>query len=352
MVPFFSICIPNFNYGDYIGDTIKSVLSQDFTDFEVIVVDNASTDNSWEVIRGFAASDPRIKPFRNNFNVGFAPNLQKASEKAVGHYVIMLSSDDLMKAGALKTYHQIISSENQFENNIVLHAAADHVDSDGRFKRLSYRFRENESLDNLSSYFVTDNNPLDGRQVRQTGHKLLRLSLLHAYSPATFCSTCYARQLWEKAGGYDVGYQYQPDTAFLFKILSLNPEVVYVNSSLFAYRIHGNNQNSNAIAKGAIKQQLDKYQMSYSISDSVLKRLQLERKDVEKAFLQEYCFKESLRTMRLGYKLRAFKIFSFAFSTYPARAFTSLWMYIALLANMVSFILVWVPGFRFKRITS
>jgi hypothetical protein len=128
--------------------------------------------------------------------------------------------------------------------------------------------------------------------------------------------------------------------------------MVYVNTSLFAYRIHSNNQNSNAIAKGAIKQQLDKYQMSYSISDTVLKQLNLERKDVESAFLREYCFKESLRTMRLGYKLRAFKIFSFAFSTYPVRAITNGWLYITLLANMLSPILVWVPGFRFKQVSS
>ena len=50
----FSICIPNFNYGGYIGRTIDSVLNQDYQNFEIIIVDNASTDNSWEVISSYA----------------------------------------------------------------------------------------------------------------------------------------------------------------------------------------------------------------------------------------------------------------------------------------------------------
>ena len=61
--PNFSICIPNYNYGKYIGDTLKSVLSQTYQNFEVIVVDNASTDDSLEVVKSF--KDDRIKLFIN-----------------------------------------------------------------------------------------------------------------------------------------------------------------------------------------------------------------------------------------------------------------------------------------------
>ena len=71
--PNFSICIPNYNYGKYIGDTIQSVLNQTYQNFEIIIVDNASTDDSIEIIKSF--KDKRIKLFLNKYNIGFAPNL-------------------------------------------------------------------------------------------------------------------------------------------------------------------------------------------------------------------------------------------------------------------------------------
>src|SRR5689334_11988186 len=91
--PFFSVCIPCFNHGRYLGETISSVLEQDFDDFEVLVADNASTDNSKEVARSFC--DPRIQLLENRYNIGFAPNLQRVTETAKGKFMILLSSDDL-----------------------------------------------------------------------------------------------------------------------------------------------------------------------------------------------------------------------------------------------------------------
>ncbi len=90
----FSICIPNYNYGDYIGRTIASVIDQDDRDFEILVSDNRSSDDSIDVIKGF--NDPRIKLHVNACNVGFAGNLDKAASMATGDVMILLSSDDVM----------------------------------------------------------------------------------------------------------------------------------------------------------------------------------------------------------------------------------------------------------------
>src|SRR5512142_3007624 len=98
--PAFSICIPNFNYARYIGETIKSVLDQTYPNYEIVVVDNASTDNSVEIVRSFGSD--RIRLFQNEYNVGFAPNLDRAAMRALHPYIIMLSSDDLMRPTALE----------------------------------------------------------------------------------------------------------------------------------------------------------------------------------------------------------------------------------------------------------
>ena len=100
--PTFSVCIPNYNYARYVGETIRSVLDQTYPHFEVVVVDNASTDASLDVIRSF--HDPRIRVFANRYNIGFAPNLQKATAYARNEYLNLLSADDVMRPDALERY--------------------------------------------------------------------------------------------------------------------------------------------------------------------------------------------------------------------------------------------------------
>src|SRR5690349_10985865 len=73
-----SVCIPNFNYGRYLRAAIESVLGQSHQDFEIVIADNASTDDSVEVVESFR--DPRIRLRRNRTNVGFAPNVDRTTE--------------------------------------------------------------------------------------------------------------------------------------------------------------------------------------------------------------------------------------------------------------------------------
>src|SRR3954468_2214109 len=132
-IPFFSICIPCFNHAEYIGKTIRSVLEQDFDDFEIIVADNASTDNSLEIVRSFL--DRRIRIIENKYNIGFAPNLQRVTETARGRFINVLSSDDLMNQGALRTYANVIAMHPERRSEIVLMSDAWEIDQSGRVTR-------------------------------------------------------------------------------------------------------------------------------------------------------------------------------------------------------------------------
>lgn len=95
-MPKVSILIPVFNRETFVADCIQSALSQTFTDFEVIVVDNASTDRSWEVAKAFASLDPRVRVFRNDSNLGPVRNWQRCLDNATGEFVKFLFSDDLI----------------------------------------------------------------------------------------------------------------------------------------------------------------------------------------------------------------------------------------------------------------
>lgn len=94
--PQVSILIPVYNRENFIAHCIESALSQTFTDLEVIVVDNASTDRTWDICQYYAGIDSRVRIFRNDENVGPVRNWLRCVAEAQGEYGKILFSDDLM----------------------------------------------------------------------------------------------------------------------------------------------------------------------------------------------------------------------------------------------------------------
>lgn len=94
--PAVSILIPVYNRKAFIGPCVESALSQTFPDFEVVIVDNASTDGTWELLQTYARRDARIRLFRNEINIGALRNWARCFEEARGEYGKILFSDDLM----------------------------------------------------------------------------------------------------------------------------------------------------------------------------------------------------------------------------------------------------------------
>ncbi len=94
-----SVCIPVYNGERTIAETIKSVLSQSLRDFELLVVDNASVDNTVSVVKGF--NDTRIRLVVNKRNLGCGMNLEECKRQAAGDILFFLSADDLAQKDAL-----------------------------------------------------------------------------------------------------------------------------------------------------------------------------------------------------------------------------------------------------------
>ena len=95
-MPEVSILVPVFNRESLVSAAITSALAQTLTDIEVIVVDNCSTDNTAEVVRTVAASDPRVHFFTNDRNLGPVGNWIACAEKATAPISKLLFSDDLI----------------------------------------------------------------------------------------------------------------------------------------------------------------------------------------------------------------------------------------------------------------
>jgi len=108
-VPTFSILINNYNYETYIHETIESVLNQSFTDFELIIVDDGSTDNSKNIINSF--KDERIKTIFKK-NAGQASTLNIGFKLSRGTYVSFLDSDDLFDKDKLAQVLDVFKNNN------------------------------------------------------------------------------------------------------------------------------------------------------------------------------------------------------------------------------------------------
>jgi glycosyltransferase involved in cell wall biosynthesis len=89
-----TIATISYNSSQYIKYAIESVLCQSFTDFEYIISDDCSTDNTWEIIKEY--KDPRIRCWRNDKNLGEYPNRNKTLFEAKGEYIIWLDGDDIL----------------------------------------------------------------------------------------------------------------------------------------------------------------------------------------------------------------------------------------------------------------
>ncbi|MDQ2901834.1 MAG: glycosyltransferase [Acidobacteriota bacterium] len=96
-----SILVPVYNREAFLAACLESACAQTVRDFEVVVVDNASTDGTWDICRQFAGRDSRVRIFRNAENLGPVRNWRRCFDEARGELGKVLFSDDLMSSDFL-----------------------------------------------------------------------------------------------------------------------------------------------------------------------------------------------------------------------------------------------------------
>ena len=141
-----SIITPNWNCGRFIAETIESVLAQTYTEWELLIQDDCSTDNSMEVVWEYAKRDARIKIEVNPKNLGAAITRNHALARAKGRWIAFLDSDDLWTSDKLEhqlkfmvvrkvafTYHEYTEIDEQ-SNGLGVHVSGKaHVGKWGMF---------------------------------------------------------------------------------------------------------------------------------------------------------------------------------------------------------------------------
>ncbi len=309
----FSVCIPNYNYERYLGRTIQSVLDQSHPDFEILVSDNASTDRSVEIARGFG--DPRIQVTINACNVGFAANLDRAARMASGDWMLMLSSDDMLRPNALATYQALFDALGTASQSAVASAAVDVIDADdhqtGRIgpqgKGVWIDADRAPELDKIAG----------GPVYRVAARELLRRSVLTMQNPFHFATAIYPRPLYQAVEGYGAGRLINPDKWFHWKLLARAETAYFIDRPLAAYRWHASNQTAQQAGSGALKYLVDEYVSTFELDAAVLKEMNLSRDDVERAFVEFDIGRHGLAVLAKGQPALARRVHTFGKAAYP-----------------------------------
>ena len=107
--PLVSVVVPAYKHERYVGKALESVLSQSLTNIEVIVIDDASPDGTWNAIQAFR--DSRLRPSRNVVNQGASSTLNSAIQRCRGTYIAILNSDDVFHVDRLATLVSRLEAE-------------------------------------------------------------------------------------------------------------------------------------------------------------------------------------------------------------------------------------------------
>ena len=107
-----SVIMPTYNCGKFIEKTIKSVINQTYKNWELIIVDDCSKDNTEDVVNKCSKSDDRIKYYRLEINQGAAVARTQAMKIAKGNYMAFLDSDDLWKKDKLEKQINFMKENN------------------------------------------------------------------------------------------------------------------------------------------------------------------------------------------------------------------------------------------------
>lgn len=126
--PKITVLMPVYNAEKFVGEAIDSVLNQTFSDFEFLIINDASTDRSEKVILSY--QDPRIRYYKNKINMGVARTLNRGLKLAKGKYIARMDADDIFLPDKLELQHEILRKD---KNLVIICSHFDFIDELGNF---------------------------------------------------------------------------------------------------------------------------------------------------------------------------------------------------------------------------
>ena len=122
--------MPVYNGGKYLEKALESVCAQSFADWECLVIDDCSTDDTASILNGFCAKDSRIHVYRQETNKGVSAARNKGIQCAVGEYIWFMDADDTIESDMLEIIYKKLA--NHPSKLTVFGLVEEYLDADGR----------------------------------------------------------------------------------------------------------------------------------------------------------------------------------------------------------------------------
>jgi len=267
--PLVTVGVALYNHEKYIVDCLKSIVEQTFTDVELIVIDDGSSDNSYEVAKSYLQSQERIKYIiKTRKNVGMCNTLNEIAHLSHGKYISFIGSDDYWAKD--KIQDQVEFLENHLEIALVHSNSIMVDDHNNEISTIEYQNKKNSSD--------------------------LFEAILFGKGGINTPSHLYRTSVYEEIGYYDPSFRFE-DTDFWLRVTS-KFKVGFINKFHTYYRWHDDNLSGNA---NKLKFYNDEIVRIYrkNIVDGELKQKAISR-------IYKKSLLVALRTLKVNYFLKYF----------------------------------------------
>ena len=183
-----SICIPTYNGGEFIEETLKSIVGQTYKNIEIIIGDNASTDDTCEIVEKYQKKDSRIKYYKNEINLGLFANCNKLISMSTGEYVGIYHSDDVYDLKIIEKEVDVLDNNNDLLGVFTLYE----------------RINEHGEILKNTEYPIISNKEISKVYLDEY------INIILEKGGSCFCcpTSMIRRHIYEKLNGYDGGLKY------------------------------------------------------------------------------------------------------------------------------------------------
>lgn len=267
--PLISVLMPAYNHAAFVRAALDSVLQQSWSHLEVIVIDDASTDSTWQVLQAHQqeCADPRVHLFRNEHNLGSHGTLNAALAQARGAFISIINSDDLYHPQRLAACHAALDSSGADLLGTDMHL----IDNDGAV--VSHHWWIDAYTALKSVWTQTQDWPatlLAGNVFMTTSNFFLR------------------RRWFNEVGGFD-NLRYVLDYDWLLRGLCHGLRLAWLEQPLLQYRLHA----ANTISEKPLQANLEcaamlRQHLPQLLGSTALLRTQLQQVDTQWARIENY----------------------------------------------------------------